>query len=125
MRDSFIENKLMERVEESLQMATTILEISKMAKQMALVFSKICMVVNMKELGKMICSMVKARKSGITEMKLMKENSLRVKRMVRVNSHGKMDHTMKEILSMENSTAMEPTFSRTKTKLTSVYSREV
>ncbi len=66
----------------------------------------------MRVTGETINNMALVKRSGIMVLRPMKVNLLKVKRMARVNSHGVMAPTMKEISSMACSRVSELTSSR-------------
>ena len=74
----------------------------KTIKLMALESLLTLIMLGMRVCGKMICSMVRAKRSGMMVVLNTLDSFIKVKRMEKENFNGKMGVTMKETLLMDN-----------------------
>jgi len=89
----------------------------------AMVSSRTSLVVNMKALGCKINSTASAKRSGIMELRRMKESSLMERKMEGAGSSGRTGHTMRATLSMDCFTDMAHTTLKSLTRPSLVSSK--
>ena len=96
MRDNLRKMQQMEKEERYMLMENFTKETLRMINAVAMVFTRILMVADMRENGKKISNMGKVRKSGTMELRPTKEISLWERSMAKVNSPGLMVQFTKE-----------------------------